>query len=173
MTKVKKGKIGPEEIKRRAEQLLTVLELVYSNPDKTTTYGELVKLMSDMPRAIALMKELFKTSILTKGKGRLKPETAVKYTGIEPVYIVAKKIVVSVIEEGRSWNEKQRKEGSRSPHRAAVEAAVIDTSVDNKAIPLQYNNFLKELQTLKQRYKLTVPNAHIEITVKVSSTITV
>lgn len=175
MTKSKKGgKIGPEEIKRRAEQLLTVLELVYNNPDKSTTYGELTNLMVGMSRAPELMKELFKTNILHK-KGLNRPETVVKYTGIEPVYIVAKKIVVSVVEQGRSWNNKQRTEGSRSAHSKTLEAKVMESNLGpgDKVGPLQYNSFLKELDLLKKRYKQTVPNAHIEITVKVSSTVTV
>lgn len=176
MTKSKKGgKIGPEEIKRRAEQLLTVLELVYNNPDRSVEYGTLKKLILETPRGSAVLTELFKTNILHRSSGpKNRDNSIIKYTGIEPVFIVAKKIIVSVVEQGRVWNNKQVTEGSRSGHRKTLEAMVMESNLaGDKLAPLQYNNFLKELDLLKQRYKKTVPNAQIEITVKVSSTVTV
>jgi hypothetical protein len=169
---VKRPKITQEEIAKRANHLLTALILVYESDNKTITYGELIKLVEGIPSHKVVLSELFNTHILSKPSGKGKEDTPVKYTGIEPVFIVAKKIIVEVIEKGRGWVETNRIKRNKNKEKDIISTAIATIPAE-KMVPLHYNNLLKEIAVLKERYKLTVPNAHVEIIVKISSATTV
>jgi hypothetical protein len=127
-----------------------------------------------------LYASLIRHNIIS-GTKRGSKERFVHYCGIEPNIVAAKKIVEDVIELGRQWNKahQERYADKRGVAKGTATVSVQhskDTVVDKepaKLTPLHYNSFLKEIAILKERYALTVPNAHIEINVRVPSNTTV
>jgi len=156
--------ITDKEVTRRANLLFTALELLWEEPNKEMVREEFMDLLKTAPSAVNICSSLTQNNVIQLvGRGRKK--SVIKYVGIAPNPVVCKKIVEYAVEKARNWNTKHKAVQRSNKTMTVQEAATTIV----KPGPLHYNQFLKELSILKERYKLTVSNAEIEITVKVSS----
>lgn len=176
-----KPKISHEQIQQRAQKLLNIFEKMYCTSNKIATYGGLKEDLEGLPSLSITMTELFNQRVIvrdvpTATNKKMTDKTLVKYIGAEPSLQLFVTIIEIVLEKGRKWGETYKeKHGERSikntTHPMNVRQAVaVVNSVSTKLVRLHYPDLLKELAVLKERYRLTVPNADIEITIKVSST---
>jgi hypothetical protein len=177
VTKGNAKRVTEKTILKRAEALYNVLKVLHEKEGKKMHKEEFMKLLKKSTNAGQNYSALVKHNIIS-GSQRGKRESYVHYSGMEPNIVACKKIIEYVVELGREWNRRfQEKHGGKRnvTSTATVEHKHVTAVVDKepKLAPLHYNNFLKEIAILKERYALTVPNAHIEINVRVSSNTTV
>ena len=156
--------ITDKEITRRANLLFTALELLWDEPNKEMVRGDFMELLKSAPSAINISSSLTHhniTEVISRGSSK----GVIKYVGIAPNLAICKKVVEFAVDKARNWNTKHKAVKRSNKTMTVQEAAATIV----KPGPLHYNQFLKELSILKERYKMTVSNADIEITVRVSS----
>jgi len=156
--------INTKEVNRRSEILLLALQLLWEEPEKTMTttgFQELLKGIPSIPTILTSLNHNGLTESISRGRSK----GLLKYVGVEPNPVIAKKCVEYAVERARNWSAKNKAVQRSNKTMTVQEAAATIV----KPGPLHYNQFLKELSILKERYKLTVPSAEIEINVKVSS----
>jgi len=156
--------ITDKEITKRANLLFTALELLWAEPNREMVREDFMDLLKTAPSATNISSSLSHHNII-KLVARGRNKGIIQYVGIAPNPVVCKKVVEYAVERARSWNTKHKATQRNNKTMTVQEAAATIV----KPGPLQYTQFLKELSILKERYKMTVSNAEIEITVKVSS----
>ena len=156
--------IVPREIERRAELLFIALELLYDEPERQMLHKEFIGLLKTAPNSVPICASLVKHDIITVNLNGRQP-AIVKYIGIAPNHLVCKKVVEQAVKDLRQFNIKHRAKKVNNKVSTVAELSAVQV----KPAPLHYDAFLREIKILKERYKLTVPNAEIEVSVKVSS----
>lgn len=177
-------KITEKTILKRAEALYRILTILYERDNKKMNKDDFMKHMVKLSSGRQVYSTLVRFNIIS-GTKRGSRERFVHYCGLAPNIVACKKVVEDVIEQGRQWNRtfQEKKQGNSSDTHsetknatATVQHTHTHTIVDKepaKVGALHYNAFLKEITILKERYAMTVPNAHIEINIRVSSNTTV
>jgi hypothetical protein len=160
--------ITGKEITKRSELLLTALQLLREEPNMEMSNKDFTELLKTGPNAALVSGTLARHHIISIVINGRKPST-VKYTGIEPNLMICKKVIEDSIERSRNFNVKNKAKIISNKVQSAKEL----TEIKVKPAPLHYESFLREIKVLKERYKMTVPNAEIEVVVRVSSNATV